>query len=191
MKLQCIATLPNEQQATLLSPYYQPGKQQFGLAIGREYVALGLTILQGVPWVELASDAKFLYSVPLCLFKIIDGQISRYWEARLHENGNLTLWPSSFYQEYYHDDLLEGVPEIVTNFGVVCALLETESRLSEDFYTALMAGQLAIYDEYDETRTDFSRWKGIYETWLRRKQAYTAQINKVKVIETLSFQPAY
>jgi len=36
--------------------------------------------------------------------------------------------------------------------------------LSEDFYAALMAGKLARYDAYDEARTDFSRWKGIYET---------------------------
>jgi len=36
--------------------------------------------------------------------------------------------------------------------------------LSEDFYAALMSGKLAHYDEYDETRADFSRWKGIYET---------------------------
>jgi len=43
--------------------------------------------------------------------------------------------------------------------------------LSEDLYTALMAGKLARYDEYDEMRTDFSRWKGIYETWQRRKRA--------------------
>ena len=32
--------------------------------------------------------------------------------------------------------------------------------LSEDFYKALMSGKLAKYDEYDETRADFSRWKG-------------------------------
>ncbi len=41
--------------------------------------------------------------------------------------------------------------------------------LSQDFYDALMSNQLERYDEYDETRTDFSRWKGIYETWQRRK----------------------
>jgi hypothetical protein len=35
--------------------------------------------------------------------------------------------------------------------------------LSEDFYNALMSGRLERYDEYDETRADFSRWKGIYE----------------------------
>ena len=50
--------------------------------------------------------------------------------------------------------------------------------LSEDFYAALMTGKLAQYDEYDETLADFSRWKGIYETWLRRKKSYTAQYQK-------------
>jgi hypothetical protein len=41
--------------------------------------------------------------------------------------------------------------------------------LSEDFYAALMSGELAEYDAHDETRADFSRWKGIYETRKRRK----------------------
>jgi hypothetical protein len=63
--------------------------------------------------------------------------------------------------------------------------------LSEDFYAALMSGQLARYDEYDETRTDFSRWKGIYETWLRRKAAYTEQMQQRDLAETLRVQPAY
>ncbi len=63
--------------------------------------------------------------------------------------------------------------------------------LSEDFYAALMSGELARYDDYDETRTDFSRWKGIYETWLRRKQAYTAQIKPGELVNNLRFQPAY
>src|SRR5712691_9842673 len=51
--------------------------------------------------------------------------------------------------------------------------------LSEDFHAALQSGKLARYDSYDESRADFSRWKGIYETWLRRKQGYTAQIKKL------------
>ena len=63
--------------------------------------------------------------------------------------------------------------------------------LSEDFYTALMSGELARYDDYDETRADFSRWKGIYETWLRRKQAYTAQIKQRELVDSLRFQPVY
>ncbi len=63
--------------------------------------------------------------------------------------------------------------------------------LSEDFYAALMSDKLARYDEYDETRTDFSRWKGIYETWLRRKQAYTVQIEQHDLAKTLRVQPVY
>ena len=63
--------------------------------------------------------------------------------------------------------------------------------LSEDFYAALMAGELAKYDSFDETRSDFSRWKGIYETWLRRKNAYREQIQQRKVAQALRVQPAY
>lgn len=63
--------------------------------------------------------------------------------------------------------------------------------LSEDFYAALMSGRLARYDEYDETRADFSRWKGIYETWQRRKQAYRERITQRDLAQALRFRPAY
>ncbi len=63
--------------------------------------------------------------------------------------------------------------------------------LSEDFYAALMAGKLAVYDAYDETRTDFSRWKGIFETWRRRKESYQKQIQQREFADVLRFQPAY
>jgi hypothetical protein len=63
--------------------------------------------------------------------------------------------------------------------------------LSADFYDALMSGTLADYDAYDETRADFSRWKGIYETWLRRKDAYAQEIQQHDIAKTLRIQPAY
>jgi hypothetical protein len=63
--------------------------------------------------------------------------------------------------------------------------------LSEDFHNALKMGELSKYDDYDETRADFSKWKAIYETWLRRKNAYSTQIQKHKLSETLRIQPAY
>jgi hypothetical protein len=63
--------------------------------------------------------------------------------------------------------------------------------LSEDFHAALLAGKLVRYDEFDETRHDFSRWKGIYETWLRRKESYTRQLKQQRLEESLRFQPAY
>lgn len=61
--------------------------------------------------------------------------------------------------------------------------------LSENFYEALMSGKLAKYDEYDETRADFTRWKGIYETWLSRKDDYNRQIKQSDLIKALRFQP--
>jgi hypothetical protein len=63
--------------------------------------------------------------------------------------------------------------------------------LSRDFYQALMAGELSRYDEFDETRTDFSRWKGLFETWLRRQKAYEEQLKQREVAETLRVQPVY
>ena len=63
--------------------------------------------------------------------------------------------------------------------------------LSADFHAALMSGQLARYDEFDESRADFSRWKGLYETWLRRKQAYERQLKEHTLADTLRAQPAY
>ncbi len=63
--------------------------------------------------------------------------------------------------------------------------------LSEDFYAALIAGKLADYDAYDETRADFSRWKGIYETLRRRKDAYSKQLEGRELAKVFRFQPAY
>ena len=63
--------------------------------------------------------------------------------------------------------------------------------LSHDFYEALMKGKLSSYDDYDETRIDFSRWKGIYETWQRRKKAYDEKIQQQELSELFRFQPAY
>jgi hypothetical protein len=63
--------------------------------------------------------------------------------------------------------------------------------LSEDFYAALTGGKLAEYDDYDETRADFSRWKGVYETWKRRKDAYHQLLKTRKLSDVLRIQPAY
>jgi hypothetical protein len=63
--------------------------------------------------------------------------------------------------------------------------------LSEDFHIALTSGKLDQFDAYDETRIDFVRWKGIYETWRRRKAAYEAQIEDQGLVETMRLQPAY
>lgn len=69
----------------------------------------------------------------------------------------------------------------VGSFGIVVGLIQA----------ALMSGQLDQFDAYDETRMDFIRWKGIYETWRRRKAAYEAQIKSRELVEAMRLQPAY
>lgn len=63
--------------------------------------------------------------------------------------------------------------------------------LSEDFYEALISGKLGLFDEYEETRTDFSRWKGIYETWKRRRKKYAEQLKGQEIAQAMRLQPAY
>lgn len=63
--------------------------------------------------------------------------------------------------------------------------------LSQDFYDLLSAGRLSRYDDFDETRADFSRWKGVYETWRRRKAAYGEQIKHRDPTTVLRIQPVY
>jgi hypothetical protein len=63
--------------------------------------------------------------------------------------------------------------------------------LSEDFYRALMSGELSAYDAYDESRADFSCWKGIYETLRRRTDAYRKQLEGRDLAEVFRVQPTY
>ena len=49
------------------------------------------------------------------------------------------------------------------DYPLVLWLVPSNTRsIPQDFYDALKAGKLSRYDEFDETRTDSSRWKGIY-----------------------------
>jgi hypothetical protein len=63
--------------------------------------------------------------------------------------------------------------------------------LSEDFYNALMGGELEQYYAYNKTHADFSTWKGIYETWMSSKKAYSTQIQRRKLSETIRVRPTY
>lgn len=63
--------------------------------------------------------------------------------------------------------------------------------LSQDFHDLPSAGRLSRYDDFDETRADFSRWKGVYETWRRRETSYGKQIKHCDPATVLRIQPAY
>ena len=132
MIVKCIAELPTRDQAKRLGEHYRGSKQSFGLVLGMEYIVFALTILGGEPWVEVTDselDPGYLWGVPLCLFEIVNPRLSVLWEARIANNGELTLEPPSLSRRNYHDDLFEGVEEVVEDFRRVRRELEKEADL--------------------------------------------------------------
>jgi len=125
MRIQCVREFPTEEQVLQLGSYYRPGKQVFHVQVGKEYLVYGITFLSGCPWVELKEDFGYLHRAPLGLFEITDGRVSSYWETRCIGR-DICFWPPSFYREYYFDDLLEGVEEVLEDFRTVSSRVEAE-----------------------------------------------------------------
>jgi len=135
MRIKCIALLPNDEQAKYLGigKHYYPGSMVFNLRLGQEYIVYGISFLGGAAWVQIANPSNtYVYSVPLCLFEITDGTVSKYWVARVDQDGDVFLWPASFYKPYYHDDLTEGVLEIVEDFQRVRQLILEENSINRE-----------------------------------------------------------
>ena len=126
MKIRCVKLLPNKQQSKQLGKYYYPGKQVFEVEIGKEYVVFCLEIIDGMAWVNFDSGSNRLSIAPLCLFEVIDGRVSRYWELRIWEENKILFRPPTFFKEFFHDDLAEGIPETVMEFHKVRSMLEAE-----------------------------------------------------------------
>lgn len=47
----------------------------------------------------------------------------------MRADGSITLWPESFYREFYHDHVSEGVVEAMNDLQHVRSLLDSESAL--------------------------------------------------------------
>jgi len=142
MKVKCVQAYPTPEQIAKLGPDFLK-RQTFGVTVGEEYLVLGLqfqinsTLFGTGVVIQFINDDGHIGFAPLYLFEIIDGRPSKYWEARFWEDGSLTLWPTSFYREYYHDDLSEDVPEVVEDFKRVRALLESEATKPKEGPTIL------------------------------------------------------
>jgi hypothetical protein len=60
------------------------------------------------------------------LFEILDPRPSAFWRVKKQNDVDLTLWPEEFYRKFFHDDLSEGIPEIVETFNQVVGRLRHE-----------------------------------------------------------------
>ena len=129
MKLLCLSTKLSDEQAQKIwsqKPQFREIKD-FGLTTGQNYWVYGITILGGEPWVYVLSPSEYLHPVPLCLFRVIDGQVSKYWIANLDLQGNLEIsYPTIVDNPYYLDKLSESNPATVEDFQRIQQLLSAE-----------------------------------------------------------------
>ena len=130
MRVRCSGEYPSEELLELLGPDFHR-KQAFAISIGNEYLVLGMLFATGEPfgigpWIQFKEDEGRFGQAPLSLFEIIDPRVSRFWEAVDWKNGVVGLGPPSFDRDFYMEDFMEGVPEIVEDFERVCRLMDSE-----------------------------------------------------------------
>ena len=131
MKAKCISRELTEEQRLL---FKVPAlfRSIYQISIGREYLVLGIWFAISSPaygtlaLLEIVNDAGRYRSIPAALFEIVDSRCSSLWEARFHESGAVTMWPSEFYRTYFHDDLSNGDPQARKIFESVLAKMKSE-----------------------------------------------------------------
>lgn len=133
MIVKCVRKYPTDDDLRFLGPRFLK-ERAFHVTPGKEYIVFGLSIGMGDEqtdckglWIEYLTDYDNLISAPICLFEIVQRTASRYWELRARPDGSVDLWPSSFYREYYFEDLSEGLSDAVTDFKIVRKVIESEA----------------------------------------------------------------
>lgn len=128
MKVTCIATELNASQKQVMG-LNNNEEPSYPFIIGDSYTVLGIHSQLGYyagTMLHMASPSGYILPTPLCLFDVVDDRPSRYWKIQKYNEHQITLWPEEFYQEYFHDDLSDGVPEVVEIYKKVVERLEKE-----------------------------------------------------------------
>lgn len=121
MRLRCVALEPTLPQAKRLGRFFRAGQQEFPVSVGSTYIAYGLRQWGAGSWVDIEAPAGYLVVVPLCLFEIEDGSVSRHWILQRDVDGDFALLPPEMHARYFLDDLSSGDPGAAKAFAAVKA----------------------------------------------------------------------
>jgi hypothetical protein len=131
MKVRCIQTEINKDKKSLfgIDADFDPC---FQITIGKECTVFGISIIHGksgysgLVMYEILDDVRsYCISMPHCLFEIIDGRASSYWEIRIN-NEDITIWPEDFFCDYFFDDLSDGEPLARKKFNEILKKMQNE-----------------------------------------------------------------
>ena len=131
MKVRCTATrLSDEKKKAIKMPEGIDPSYDSCFIVGKEYIVLGVSHdTRPEYWtthlLELPDELGSCTYAPLCLFEIVDPRPSIFWQAKIIDN-ELILWPVEFYQDFFHDLLSDGDPELQKVFNTVVDRLTYE-----------------------------------------------------------------
>lgn len=128
MKVKCIATKLSFSQKQVMG-LKNNEDPTYPFTIGETYTVLAVhTQIEyyAGTMLHMPSPSGYVLPTPLCLFEVVDDRPSKYWKIKKNNEHFLTLWPEEFDQEYFHDDLSDGVPEVVEIYKRVVEKLEKE-----------------------------------------------------------------
>ena len=125
MRLRCKTAVPSREELVKLGPPWATGQAVFHAVIEREYLVFGLSVFGGNLWADVLAEGGYLVCYPFFLFDIVDGRVSRYWEA-VASPDVFRVAPPLLHGEFFFDDLLENVPAAEEAFEILRKQMEDE-----------------------------------------------------------------
>lgn len=133
MIVRCKALEPTKEQMLLLGSFYERGRTDYALVLGKTYLVLGLFVSPGgLIWVDIPADGGWPQTVPLFVFEVVDSKVSRYWDVFYSSEGSLSLEPAPFHESTFASRVADNQPEAELVYKQYCELLEMEARGSRN-----------------------------------------------------------
>ncbi len=125
MRVRCIRDQPEGEALRRMGRAFFDG-QGSPLTLGLDYLVYGIAFYDGGVWFQLLSaKGTWLFDAPMELFEVLDPRVSRHWRLGKRED-RVLLCPELLLGDYVHDDLSEGVPEVVRRLRELTGMMEAE-----------------------------------------------------------------
>ncbi len=156
MKVKCIKNVLDGQEFVNATGYNFTKRQEYCIAIGQEYIVMGLMLLKRASGMNyLVLDDGFPSWYPQVLFEIIDPELPANWFAKplnTNETGGTITFLSGFYELCMNDDFYDALME-----GEEWALKIYNDRKNE-LLKQSEVGEF-IKQSKSHINIDFERWK--------------------------------
>jgi hypothetical protein len=124
MRVRCVSNRPDDVALERVRRRFFQGGWS-AADVGREYLVYGIGFHDGGVWYELESAGSCLFDAPTELFEVLDPRASRHWRLGMRGEA-VVLCPELLLEPYFHDDLSDGVPQVVERFWRLTHDLEAE-----------------------------------------------------------------